>query len=120
MPRHLKSATKTSGNNANSTNVASIVRNVIDDIRANGDAAVRKYSEKFDSWSPPSFKLSDEQIQAAIAAVPEQTIQDIKEAQANVRRFAEAQRASLKDFEMELQPGVFLGQRSLPVNRVGA
>lgn len=81
---------------------------------------MRQYSDKFDSWSPPSFKLSDQQIQEAIAAVPQQTIQDIKEAQANVRRFAEAQRASLKDFEMEMQSGVFLGQRNLPVNRVGA
>ncbi|KAL1971314.1 hypothetical protein VTN77DRAFT_266 [Rasamsonia byssochlamydoides] len=119
--RHLKSASKSAGEkNANSANVASLVRKVIDDIRVNGDAAVRQYSEKFDSWSPPSFKLSDEQIQEAIAAVSEQTIKDIKEAQSNVRRFAEAQRASLKDFEIELQPGVFLGQRSLPIHRVGA
>jgi histidinol dehydrogenase len=100
--------------------VPDIVRGVIDSIRAEGDAAVRRYSEKFDKWSPDSFRLSEEQIQHAIAQVPAQTIADIKEVQANVRAFAIAQRESIKDFEIETAPGVFLGQRNNPINCVGA
>ncbi|KAI0008705.1 histidinol dehydrogenase [Xylariaceae sp. FL0662B] len=103
-----------------SQKVTDIVKGVIDDIRANGDQAVRSYSEKFDRWSPPSFKLSDEQIQECISKVPAQTIADIKEAQRNVRRFAEAQRESIRDFEIEIRPGVFLGQRNNPVAIAGA
>ncbi|GMG08353.1 unnamed protein product [Aspergillus oryzae var. brunneus] len=106
MPaRHLKSR---SDNVAVSTtpqiDVSSVVKGVIDDVRQNGDAAVRKYSEKFDKWSPASFKLSQADIDAAIAACPQQTIDDIKEVQKNVRAFAQAQRESLKDFEYEIQP----------------
>jgi histidinol dehydrogenase len=96
------------------------VKKVLDDIQANGDQAVSKYSAQFDQWSPASFKLSQEQIDAAIAAVPSQTIDDIKTVQQNVRTFAEAQRNSLHDFELEIEPGVFLGQKNSPINRVGA
>lgn len=120
MPRHLKSVKPLSTKQGPAVDVSSIVKGVIDDVRSNGDAAVRKYSEKFDKWSPSSFKLSAEQIQAAIDAVPEQTINDIKEVQSNVRKFAVAQRESIRDFELEIQPGVFLGQRNNPINRVGA
>ena len=81
---------------------------------------MREYSERFDDWSPPSFRLSDEQIAAAIAQVPEQTIDDIRTVQDNVRRFAELQRDSLTDFEAEVEPGVLLGQKNIPVNAVGA
>ncbi|KIW16531.1 histidinol dehydrogenase [Exophiala spinifera] len=125
MPQYLKKAHGATGvngqaNKPTTSNVPTIVSGVIEDIRTNGDAAVRKYSEKFDSWSPSSFKLSAAEIEAIIAQVPEQTIKDIKEVQTNVRKFAEAQKESLKDFELEIQPGVFLGQKNLPINRVGA
>jgi len=124
-PRHLKSPSpsnpSTNGTTSTSTaDVPSIVKAVIDDIRARGDAAVRQYSERFGRWSPASFKLSKADIEAAIAQVPEQTIRDIKEAQANVREFALAQKESLRDFEVELRPGVRLGQRNVPISRVGA
>ncbi|KAL1595322.1 hypothetical protein SLS60_010013 [Paraconiothyrium brasiliense] len=120
-PRYLKTGTKAAkSSSAPELDVASIVKGVIDDIRQNGDSAVRKYSEKFDRWSPESFKLSKEQIDAAIAAVPKQTIEDIKLVQANVRRFAHAQRDSIRDFEIETQPGVFLGQKNNPISVVGA
>lgn len=105
---------------AASQKVTEIVKSVIDDIRANGDKAVRTYSEKFDKWAPESFKLSDSQIQDIISKVPEQTIKDIKEAQKNVRTFAQAQRESIKDVEIEIQPGVFLGHRNNPINTAGA
>lgn len=121
MPTHLKQVSKASGASASpSVDVPAIVRGVIDDIRASGDAAVRQYSEKFDKWSPGSFKLSGDDIKASIAQIPEQTIEDIKTVQGNVRRFALAQRESLKDFEVEMSPGVHLGQKSIPVQAVGA
>ncbi|KAJ5791977.1 uncharacterized protein N7503_007955 [Penicillium pulvis] len=97
-----------------------IVRGVIDEIRATGDQGVRKYSEKFDKWSPVSFKLSQEEIQSIISTVPQQIINDIKQVQENVRTFALAQRACIKDFEMEIRPGVHLGHKNVPINSVGA
>jgi histidinol dehydrogenase len=119
--KYLKTAPlKTIPTSQASSNVPSIVKGVIDDIRSKGDSAIRQYSEKFDKWSPQSFKLSEADIQAAISKVPTQAIEDIKTVQNNVRKFALAQRESLKDFELETQPGVFLGQKNVPVGRVGA
>ncbi|KAK4234688.1 histidinol dehydrogenase [Achaetomium macrosporum] len=109
---YLKKASPATTNGQPSTDVAGIVKDVIDATRRDGDVAVRRYSDKFDKWSPASFKLSKTEIEDAIAQVPSQTIQDIKDVQANVRRFAEAQKASLKDFEVETEPGVLLGQRN--------
>lgn len=121
MPKYLKKSSGSStGSAAAQESISSIVKNVISDIRANGDSAVRKYSEKFDKWSPASFLLSESEIEDIIASVPEQTINDIKEVQGNVRAFAEAQRESLRDFEIEIRPGVHLGQKNIPINAVGA
>lgn len=100
--------------------VPAIVRGVIDDIRQNGDAAVRSYSEKFDKWSPASFKLSLEQINEIMSKVPQQTIDDIKVVQENVRTFALEQRKSITEFEYEIRPGVHLGQKNIPISTVGA
>ncbi|KXJ91386.1 histidinol dehydrogenase [Microdochium bolleyi] len=120
MPaRHLKSPGLQPNKTVNQT-VADIVKGVIDDVRANGDKAVRQYSEKFDKWSPESFKLSQAQIDECISKVSEQTIKDIKEAQSNVRKFAEAQRKTITDFEIELHPGVFMGHRNNPISSAGA
>ncbi|BCS24228.1 histidinol dehydrogenase family protein [Aspergillus puulaauensis] len=120
-PRYLKSKAANAGSSTGpQIDVPRIVKGVIDDIRANGDTAVRTYSEKFDQWSPGSFRLSQAEIDAAIAQCPSQVIDDIKEVQGNVRAFAKAQRESIRDFEVESQPGVFLGQKSLPINSVGA
>ncbi|EEY20165.1 histidinol dehydrogenase [Verticillium alfalfae VaMs.102] len=120
MPNYIKSAQRTSaGFAASSPEVATLVSNVISEIRTQGDAAVRKYSAKFDSWDRPSFKLSQKEIDEAIAQVSPQVISDIKEVQENVRRFALAQLASLTEFELEIQPGVFLGQKNNPINLVG-
>jgi sulfopropanediol 3-dehydrogenase len=93
---------------------------VIADVRARGDAAVREYSEQFDRWSPESFRLSAEQIERIVATVPAQVVEDIEAVQARVRRFAQVQRDSLHDVEVETGPGVFLGQRNIPVRRSGA
>ncbi|KAJ5698027.1 hypothetical protein N7462_000032 [Penicillium macrosclerotiorum] len=120
MVLKLKQANRLSAGPASAVKVPEIVRGVINDIRTDGDKAVRTYSEKFDKWSPESFKLSQQEIQQIIATVPQQIIDDIKQVQDNVRTFALAQKASIKDFEMEIRPGVHLGQKNIPINSVGA
>ncbi|KAI1057543.1 hypothetical protein LB505_010436 [Fusarium chuoi] len=121
---HLKrpaSANSTSkATNGSLPDVPKIVKDVIDSVRREGDAAVQRYSEQFDKWSPSSFKLSKEDIDQVIARVPEQVIKDIKTVQSNVRKFAEAQLNSIKEFEIEMAPGVFLGQKNNPIDSVGA
>jgi len=117
---HLKQAMPTQSITADRDSVADTVRAIIADIRERGDTAVRDYSEKFDHWSPDSFRLTSEQINGYIATCPAQVIADITTVQANVRRFAQAQRESLTDFEIETSPGVFLGQRNVPISATGA
>lgn len=96
------------------------VRAIIDDIRSRGDAAVREYSERFDGWSPESFRLSSEEIERIVASVPRQVLDDIRFVQEQVRTFAEHQRESLRDVEVETLPGVRLGHRHVPIDAVGA
>ncbi|MCA0998258.1 histidinol dehydrogenase [Alloyangia pacifica] len=96
-----------------------IVEATLADIEARGDAAVRALSEKFDSYSPENFRLSAAEIDALIATLTEQEIADIRFAQAQVVKFAEAQRASMSDIEVETLPGVILGHRNIPVQSVG-
>lgn len=95
------------------------VEGILDDIQRRGDGAVRNLSEKFDNWSPENFRLSKDEIEACINRLPEQTIEDIKFAQTQIRRFAEIQRAAIKDVEEETLPGVILGHKNIPVNSVG-
>lgn len=92
---------------------------VIEEIRTGGDSAVRRYSEKFDNWSPESFRLSPAQLDEIIGTVPPGVIEDIKFAQHQIRHFAEIQRASIKDVEVETLPGVILGHKNIPVNSAG-
>jgi sulfopropanediol 3-dehydrogenase len=99
--------------------VRTTVENILAAIETRGDAAVREYSEKFDKWSPESFRLSAEQIEAAIAAVPASTLEDIRFAQAQIRRFAQIQKSTMHDVEIETLPGVVLGHKNIPVNSVG-
>ncbi len=99
--------------------VRQVVDGLIDEVRNGGDAAVRAISERLDKWSPPSFKLSRDEIDAIIASVPAQTVEDIKFAQAQIRRFAEAQRGALQDVEIETIPGVRLGHKNIPVASAG-
>src|SRR5215471_18718173 len=90
------------------------------DLERNGMDAVRRYSRKFDDWDPPDFRLSPGQIADAVSQLPEQAVRDTDYCQRNVRRFAEAQIATLLPLEVETQPGVILGHRHIPVNRVGS
>jgi sulfopropanediol 3-dehydrogenase len=99
--------------------VKATVETTLNDIDARGDTAIRELSEKFDSWSPASFRLSDDEIAACVARLPERTIDDIKFAQTQIRKFAEIQKAALQDVEEETFPGVILGHKNIPVNSVG-
>ena len=99
--------------------VRATVENMLNDVSEKGDAAVRALSEKLDKWSPASFKLSPEDIQSIIKSLPQQVIDDITFAQTQIRNFAQKQRESILDIEVETLPGVFLGHRNIPVNRVG-
>jgi sulfopropanediol 3-dehydrogenase len=100
--------------------VREIVAAIITAVRERGDEAVREYSARFDRWSPPSFRLEPGDIDRIMRQVPDTVLDDIRAVQANVRHFAQRQRESLVDFEIETMPGVHLGQRSLPVAAAGA
>jgi len=99
--------------------VKEIVEGIIKEIEENGDAFVRSYSELFDKWSPESFRLAGDEIQKIVNNTPKQVIDDILFAQKQIRFFAEQQRASITDIEVETFPGVFLGHKNIPVNSVG-
>ena len=119
MARVLKAGEGASAARAAEDRVRETVAGILGEIEARGDAAVRAYSQKFDGWTPPSFRLTGAEVDALVAAVPEDTVADIRFAQAQIRRFAEAQRAALTDVEVETLPGVTLGHRNIPVESVG-
>ncbi len=119
MIRHLKQGLAESEKFEADRKVRATVESILDDVAARGDAAIRELSARLDKWDPPDFRLSSEQIDALIASLPTQVIEDIKFAQAQVRRFAEAQRAALRDIEVETLPGVRLGHKNIPVGSVG-
>jgi sulfopropanediol 3-dehydrogenase len=120
MTTYLKTGATGAQDDKRLEGVRETVTGVIANIRERGDVAVREYSEKFDGWSPDNFLLDAEQIEKIVATVPDQAIADIKTVQQRVRTFAQHQRDSLTDFEVETEPGVFLGQKNLPVSAAGA
>lgn len=93
---------------------------IVEDVRSRGDAAVREHSARLDQWEPEQFRLPPEQIEQALARVPQQVLDDIRFAQQQVRTFAEHQLDSLREFEVETLPGVHLGQKHIPVGAAGA
>jgi sulfopropanediol 3-dehydrogenase len=97
--------------------VRQTVEGILAAVKQRGDAAVREYSKQFDRWTPK--KLSKSDIDQILAKVAPGTISDIKFAQAQIRNFAEHQRASIRDIEVETLPGVKLGHRNIPVQSVG-
>lgn len=99
--------------------VRAVVESTLADIEARGDVAVRELSEKFDRYTPASFRLSQSEIDALIAQLTPQELADIKFAQEQVTKFAQAQRDSMLDIEVETLPGVFLGHKNIPVQSVG-
>jgi sulfopropanediol 3-dehydrogenase len=99
--------------------VRGVVEQALGEIEARGDAAVQELSEKFDNFSPASYRLSQSEIDALIAEVSPRDMDDIRFAQDQVRNFAEVQRASMQDVEVETMPGVILGHKNIPVQSVG-
>ena len=97
--------------------VRQTVEDILADVKKRGDAAVSEYSEKFDKWAPR--KLSPSDIDKILGKVKPSTLNDIKFAQAQIRSFAEHQRAAIRDIEVETLPGVKLGHRNIPVESVG-
>ena len=102
-----------------SATVRATVEGILADIEQRGDAAVHEYSQKFDKWDPPSFRLSAEEIAACINSLPKQAIDDIRFAQTQIKRFAQVQMLSIRDVEIETLPGVVLGHKNIPINSVG-
>ena len=119
MIRHLKSGQPPAAQRADDAAIRTTVEDMLLEIERHGDAAVRAYSEQLDQWAPPSFRLSQTEIDACIASLPTRTLDDIRFAQAQIRRFAEAQLGALRDIEVETLPGVILGHRNIPVHSVG-
>jgi sulfopropanediol 3-dehydrogenase len=119
MPRYLKTGRTPAQNTADRKKVREIVSGIIEDIEARGETALREISEKFDTWNPPAFRMSEQEIEACLSQLSQQTIADIEFAQAQVRNFAQAQRSSIQDIEVETLPGVILGHKNIPVDSVG-
>src|SRR6202046_5900251 len=119
IPRHLKRGMDVSAIKAADAKVRETVEQILADIDARKDAAVRDLSQKFDNWSPASFKLTPAEVERAIGQVKQRDLNDIKFAQAQVRNFAKAQKETLRDLDVETLPGVVLGHRHIPVNSIG-
>ena len=119
MSEHLKSGRSQADRSEDDAEVRGVVEAALRDIEERGDAAVREMSEKFDNYSPESFRLSPEEIEALVARVAPRDLDDIRFAQDQIRRFAQAQRDSMLDLEIETRPGVILGHRHIPVQSVG-
>ncbi|HEY4044289.1 MAG TPA: histidinol dehydrogenase [Rhodopila sp.] len=119
MIRVLKHGATEAEKTAADRQVRQTVEGILEDVAARGDAAVRDLSAKFDKWEPAAFRLRPDEIQSLMDSLPEQVITDIKFAQAQIRRFALAQKDALRDIEIETLPGIRLGHRNIPVGSVG-
>ena len=119
MIRYLKKGVTKEQAASDDAKVRRIVEDILADIEQRGDAAVRDYSGRFDQWQPENFRLSRTVIDACYKQLDQQVIEDIRFAQAQVRNFAEIQKAALQDVEVETLPGVILGHKNIPVNSVG-
>jgi len=119
MARFLKRGRDADAVAEDDAKVRATVENILADIKARGDAAVRELSIRFDKWDRRNFRLSEGEIQACLDQLTPRDLEDIRFAQTQVRNFAEHQKAALRDIEVETLPGVVLGHRNIPVNSVG-
>ncbi|HZT46456.1 MAG TPA: histidinol dehydrogenase, partial [Hyphomicrobiaceae bacterium] len=119
MARHLKRGMDAGAVKAADAQVRQTVEGILADVEARRDVAVRELSERFDKWSPPAFKLTPQEIERAIGQVARRDLDDIRFAQAQVRNFAQRQKETLRDLEVETLPGVILGHRHIPVGSIG-
>ena len=120
MAQWLKEGRSVEAVKADGARVRETVERMLGDIEAEGMEAVRRYSRDLDRWDREDFRLSEDEIRAAYAALSDRTIEDIAFAQAQVRNFAQIQKDALRDVEVETLPGVILGHKNTPVNAVGA
>ena len=116
---YLKTAKPESERAADDARVRGTVEATLSDIENRGDVALQELSAKFDGFTRPSFRLTESEIEAAISKVSPRDMEDIRFAQTQIRRFAQAQRASMTDIEVETRPGVILGHKNIPVQSVG-
>src|SRR5918911_4250006 len=119
MARWLKRGRDAAAVAEDDARIRATVENILADIQARGDAAVREMSKKFDQWDRDDYRLTDAEIRDCLSQLSARDIEDIKFAQAQVRNFAEHQRAALQDIEVETLPGVVLGHKNIPVQSVG-
>jgi sulfopropanediol 3-dehydrogenase len=119
MARHLKTGRTVEQFTTEAKKVTEAVAGILQEIQSRGETALREFSDKFDHWNPPDFRLSGRDIEAALSELTPQSVNDIKFAQAQVRNFAQKQREALSDLEVETLPGVVLGHKNIPVDAVG-
>jgi sulfopropanediol 3-dehydrogenase len=119
MARYLKRGMDAGAIEEADAKVRATVEGILDAVKSRGDVAVRELSQKFDNWAPDNFRLSARDIERATGQVKKRDLDDIRFAQAQVRGFAQKQRATLQDLEVETLPGVILGHKHIPVNAIG-
>jgi sulfopropanediol 3-dehydrogenase len=119
MARYLKRGMDASAIKAADAKVLETVEKILAQVDEHKDAAIRDLSKQFDNWSPKDFRLTPAEVEGAIAQVPKRDLDDIKFAQAQVRNFAQKQKDTMRDLEVETLPGVVLGHRHIPVNSIG-
>ena len=117
--KYLKQGKTDAAKAIDDAQVSEIVKSTLKAIEVRGDEAVREFSDKFDNYTPKCFKLSPAEINNLVQKVSPQDLEDIKFAQEQVRNFAQAQRDSMQDIEVETMPGVILGHKNIPVQSVG-
>jgi sulfopropanediol 3-dehydrogenase len=119
VARYLKAARAAEQATAAGKQIRDTVASIIEEIGARGETALREISEKFDRWNPASFRMSEQDIANCLSQLSTRTIDDLKFAQAQVRKFAQTQHSSIKDVEVETLPGIVLGHKNVPVDSVG-
>ena len=119
MSYRIKNPYVNSSQPATPSDVAKTVEGFLTDISAEGEAAIRRLSQRFDRWNPPSFRLTAAQIEGCMGELTLEQINDIKFAQTQVRKFAEEQLRSMSEIEVETLAGVVLGHKNIPVDTVG-
>ena len=119
MAEYLKRGASAEAKATNDRQVRDTVEAILADVEARGDDAVRELSVRFDRWDRDSYRLTPDEIQGCIDQLSRQDIHDIEFAQKQVRNFAQVQRDSMKDVEVETMPGVVLGHRNIPLNAAG-
>ena len=119
MIKYIKNSKSDQEKDNEDKQVRSSVEQILSDIKKDGDKAIKFYSEKFDEYLPNSFKLSENEIENCLKNVSKRDLEDIKFAQKQIRNFAEIQKGSMNDVEVETLPGVILGHKNIPVQSVG-